>query len=73
LEVPSAVYDHSGTLVAEGAVNGEPIELAAGGYRVVVPGSPPRTFTEVVVEGEEESILDLDKAPVHATPGGGER
>lgn len=52
LEVPYAVYDRSGTLIAEGAVNGEPVELAAGGYRIVLPGSPPRTFTEVVVEGE---------------------
>jgi hypothetical protein len=57
LRVPYAVYDAGGTLVSEGVVGGDPLELEAGYYRVVVQSSPPKTFAEVEVPGEKKVVL----------------
>ena len=54
------MYDASGTRVASGLVGGEPIELEAAYYRVVVPGNPKHTFEDVDVQGARETLLELE-------------
>ncbi len=53
-------YDSTGTLVTEGVVGGEPLELEQGFYRVVVQSSPPKIFEKVEVTGEKHVELKLD-------------
>ena len=60
LQVPFSVYDAAGTIVGQGVVSGEPLELEQGFYRVVVQTSPPRTFDRVEVPGEEDVQLKLE-------------
>ena len=60
LQIPYAVYDFTGTLVAEGVVGGEPQELEQGFYRVVVQSSPPKTFENVEVPGEKHVEVKLN-------------
>ena len=57
LRVPYSVYDSGGTLVGEGVVDGEPLELEQGFYRVVIATSPPKIFDQVDIPGEQEVIL----------------
>ena len=57
LRVPYSVYDSGGTLVGEGVVDGEPLELEQGTYRVVIATSPPKIFDQVDIPGEQEVIL----------------
>jgi hypothetical protein len=40
-------------------VDAEPIELAAGVYRVLLAGSPPKTFERVEVTGGDDVRIDL--------------
>jgi hypothetical protein len=58
LQIPYAVYDLSGGLVAEGVVGGGPLELEAGFYRVTVASSPAEVFEQVEIPGEEQVILE---------------
>ena len=60
LKVPYSVYDSGGTLAGKGVVNGEPLELVQGFYRVVVATSPPSTFNDVEVPGEKDVVLETD-------------
>ena len=60
LRVPYLVYDSAGTQVREGVVDGEPVELEQGFYRVVVQTSPPKTFDKVEVPGEQEVSLKVE-------------
>jgi len=60
LQTPYTVYDSSGTRVASGLVGGEPVELEAAYYRVVVSTSPQQTFEEVDVQGASEVLLELE-------------
>lgn len=60
LQIPSSVYDQGGSLVAEGEVGGDPLQLETGFYRVSVATSPPRIFDRVEVPGEETVILELN-------------
>ncbi len=59
IEVPYAVVDASGATVATGTVNGAPVTVDAGTYRVVVQTSPPRTIDAVVVAAERETSAAL--------------
>ena len=59
LKIPYSVYDHSGSLVAEGEVGGDPLELEAGFYRVNVATLPPKIFERVEIPGEEEVTLEV--------------
>jgi hypothetical protein len=59
IEVPYAVVDARGTTVATGTVNGTPVELEPGTYRVVAQTSPPRTIDNVVVNIERETSATL--------------
>jgi VWA domain-containing protein len=58
LRIPYSVYDQNGSLVAEGMVNGAPLELAAGYYRVTVATSPRKTFDRVEIAGAEKVVLE---------------
>lgn len=60
LQVPYSVYDASGTKVATGMVGGEPLELEAGQYRVVVSSSPQQAFEQVEVPGGSPTTLELE-------------
>ena len=58
LRAPFSVYDIGGTLVAEGVVGGDSIDLEQGTYRVVVQTSPQRTFDRVEIPGEKDVVLE---------------
>ena len=59
LKIPFTVYDQGGNQVAAGQVNGEPLSLDQGRYRVVVRTSPEQTFDPVDIEGEKAGLLEL--------------
>jgi hypothetical protein len=59
IEVPYAVLDARGTTVATGTVNGAPVAVEAGTYRVVAQTNPPRTIENVVVTMERETSAAL--------------
>ena len=59
LEVPYAVVDARGTTVATGTVNGAPVEVEPGTYRIVAQTNPPRTVDNVVVTMERETSATL--------------
>jgi Mg-chelatase subunit ChlD len=56
--VPYSVYDQTGTLVATGLVGGEAVLLEQGHYRVVVQGSPAKSYPKVEVTAGKELLLD---------------
>jgi Mg-chelatase subunit ChlD len=58
LQVPYSVYDSGGNISGEGVVGGESVELEQGFYRVVVHTSPPRTFQQVEITGEQERLIE---------------
>lgn len=59
VEVPYAVVDAGGRTVATGTVNGAPVTLDAGTYRVVAQTNPPRTIDGVVVSMDRETSTTL--------------
>lgn len=52
------VLDALGTVVAEGTVNSEPLEIPAGRYTVKVLTSPPQTIEDVQVKPEQTVELE---------------
>lgn len=56
VEVPYTLLDAGGRVVASGTVNGPPIAVDAGTYRLVVPSAPEKG-TEVVIT--EEALTDI--------------
>ena len=59
IEVPYAVVDARGTTVATGTVNGAPVAVEPGTYRVVAQTNPPRVLDNVVVTVEQETSASL--------------
>jgi hypothetical protein len=59
VEVPYAVLDSRGTTVATGTINGAPIAVEPGTYRVVAQTNPPRALDNVVVTMERETSASL--------------
>lgn len=59
VEVPYSVIDDAGKTIATGTVNGPPISLDAGTYRVTVPGALRRELDNVVVRMEELTEVEL--------------
>jgi Mg-chelatase subunit ChlD len=57
LQIPYSVFDQNGSLVAKGTVDGEPIPLEAGTYRVTIATSPPKTIEQVEVPGGQRVVL----------------
>jgi hypothetical protein len=60
LQVPYAVYDAGGSVIAKGLVDGDVVELEQGYYRVEVLASPLKTFEKVEVPGEKAVMLTLE-------------
>jgi hypothetical protein len=60
LEEPFTVFDAAGSAVAEGVVDGEPIELGRGVYRVLVDG---RSLPEVEIVGDHQVTLTVEETP----------
>ena len=59
VEQPYTVVDADGRIVASGTVNGPPVSVAAGRYRVLLPGSPDQSQNEVVVNMEALTEITL--------------
>lgn len=59
VEAPYSVLDASGRIVASGTVNGPPVAIDAGTYRVVVPSDPGRNVDNVVISAEELAQVAL--------------
>lgn len=57
LAAPFRVYDTSGVVVASGVVDGEPVPLEPGTYRVEVLSDPVTMFPDVVVEPGREVVV----------------
>jgi hypothetical protein len=59
VKTPFAVFDESGSEVGRGVVDGEPVTLPAGRYRVVVAGTPARTFDGIELAGEQSLAVPV--------------
>lgn len=59
LRVPFSVFDGSGEPVAQGTVDGEPLELPAGVYKVAVQGGQARVFEQVEIPSGEQVSLEV--------------
>jgi hypothetical protein len=62
LQSPYVVFDQGGAAVARGLVDGEPVELPAGTYRVVVTAAATQHSADVRIPAETEVQLKLDGA-----------
>jgi hypothetical protein len=60
LQIPYAVFDREGVEVARGLVDGDPVELPAGTYRVAVMASSAQRFEEVRIPAETEVEIALE-------------
>jgi hypothetical protein len=60
VQAPFRVLDADGNVVATGTVGGNPVELPAGTYTVVVLTDPEQRYEDVVIGGGEEVELQLD-------------
>jgi Mg-chelatase subunit ChlD len=63
VSAPYEVRDGTGALVARGIVNGAPLELPPGTYRVTVLTDPPYEFEAVVLESGSAATLTLPTGP----------
>src|SRR5690606_11765004 len=59
LQVPFAVVDGQGTEIARGLVDGDPIAVPAGSYRVLVMSGTARQFENVRIPAGEAVDLSL--------------
>jgi hypothetical protein len=57
IRVPYRVLDDKGQVVAQGLVDGDPIQLPAGVYRVEVMTNPVKTLEGVTVSSDKEMVL----------------
>jgi Mg-chelatase subunit ChlD len=60
---PYEVWDAGGTVVGRGIVNGRPLELPPGTYRVTVLTDPPYEFEAVVLGSGDSTTLTLPAVP----------
>jgi hypothetical protein len=60
LQIPYAVFDREGVEVARGLVDGDPVELPAGTYRVAVMAASAQRFEEVRIPAETEVEIALE-------------
>lgn len=59
LDATYVVFDSAGRQVADGFLDGEPVSLAPGSYRVVVKGAKTASFSDVNVVGGQETSLTV--------------
>ena len=62
LRVPYLVLDQDGNVVAEGELDGDPVTLPQGIYRVQVQSEPAREFVRVEVPGEQAVTINLEES-----------
>jgi hypothetical protein len=60
VETSYSVQDGNGRIVASGTVNGPPVAVDAGTYRIVVPSDTARDVDGVVVNAEELTRVALE-------------
>jgi len=60
LRIPFTVYDQDDNEVTTGEVDGDPVELERGLYRVLVHSNPPQSFNDVKLQGEDEQTLKME-------------
>jgi len=60
VRIPFTVYDNDGNVAATGEVGGDPVKLERGHYSVLVRTSPPQSFAEVTIQGDDEQVLKLE-------------
>jgi hypothetical protein len=60
LQIPYAVFDREGVEVARGLVDGDPVELPTGTYRVAVMAASAQRFEEVRIPVETEVEIALE-------------
>ena len=60
VRAPFRVLDASGTEIATGIVDGDPVTLPAGTYTVEVLTAPAPTYEETVVAADDETVLTLE-------------
>jgi hypothetical protein len=63
VSAPFVVYDQGGNEVARGTVDGDPLALPPGTYRVQVESRPPLVFDRVVVDSGRARVLDVTAPP----------
>jgi hypothetical protein len=63
IEVPFSVLDANGDVVATGTVNGAPVAVDAGTYRVTTLTDPVRSVDGVGVQMDQETRVALPAAP----------
>jgi len=56
------VLDQDGNVVAEGELDGDPVTLPQGIYRVQVQSEPAREFARVEVPGEQAVTINLEES-----------
>ncbi len=61
LRAPFEVLDLRGTVIARGTLDGGPVSLPAGVYRVEVAAARPLVLERVVVEAGRATFVDIDK------------
>jgi hypothetical protein len=60
LQIPYVVFDRDGVEIARGLVDGEPVELPVGTYRVVVNAASTQPFEDIRIPAETEVELRLE-------------
>jgi hypothetical protein len=63
VSAPYEVRDSGGSVVGRGLVNGRPLELSPGTYRVTVLTAPPYEFEAVVLGSGDTATLTLPSGP----------
>ena len=60
LQIPYAVFDREGVEVARGLVDGDPVELPAGTYRVTVMAASAQRFEDLRIPAETQVEITLE-------------
>ncbi len=59
IDVPYSVVNAEGEVVATGTINGPPVSIEAGSYRVEVPGDPGRAAKDVTIVMDERTRVNI--------------
>ncbi len=61
MRTPYAVRDLRGKVIARGTLDGGPVRLPAGVYRVEVAAAAPLVLEDLVIEAGRATVVDIDK------------
>lgn len=65
LQVPFKIYNHAGKLMTKSMIGAAPIQLPAGVYKIVIDGVHPIVYEGIIVRGEEENQVLLQRGGIH--------